>query len=198
MRIGAASGVAFPLRFRIPEWTSGTSIRINGKEMQRPEAGAFLKVERTWNTADVVELEFPMRTRMVRGYNGSASIERGPLVFSFPVGEDWVKLRDRGMTADWQVFPSSQWNYALAIDESSIASAATKESPLGKRPFARQDTAVSLELQARKLSTWRAVDGVADPVPQSPVSSDEPPERITLIPYAAAKLRVTSFPVLKG
>jgi len=198
MKIDAASPVAFPLRFRIPAWASGASIRINGKEMQRPEAGAFLKLERTWKTGDVVEFEFPMRARIVRGFNGSVSIERGPLVFSFPVGEDWVKLRDRGMTADWQVFPSSQWNYALAIDESSIASAATKESPLGKRPFARQDTAVSLELQARKLSTWRAMDGVADPVPQSPVSSDEPPERITLIPYAAAKLRVTSFPVLKG
>ena len=38
---------------------------------------------------------------------------RGPLVFSLPIGEDWVKLRSRGMTADWQVFPSSEWNYAL-------------------------------------------------------------------------------------
>ena len=195
--VDPAAQLAFPLRLRIPAWASGASVRINGKEMQTPVAGAFLKVDRTWKAGDVVELEFPMQPRLVRGYNGSASIERGSLVFSFPVREDWVKLRDRGMTADWQVFPSSQWNYALAVDESSMAQAGAKESALGKRPFARQDTPVSLEVQARKLSTWRAVDGVADPVPQSPVSSAEPVEKITLVPYAAAKLRITAFPVLK-
>jgi uncharacterized protein len=37
---------------------------------------------------------------------------------------------------------------------------------------------------------------VADPVPQGPVSSDAPTEQITLVPYAAAKLRITSFPTI--
>jgi hypothetical protein len=31
-------------------------------------------------------------------------------------------------------------------------------------------------------------------VPESPVTSDQPEETITLIPYAAAKLRITAFP----
>ena len=102
------------------------------------------------------------------------------------------------MTADWQVFPSSQWNYALAVDEQAIGNAAVKEAAVGTAPFALKNAPVTVEVEARKVPAWRAVDGVADPVPQSPVSSEEAKERISLVPYAAAKLRITAFPELKG
>ena len=45
----------------------------------------------------------------------------------------------------------------------------------------------------RKIPAWRADDGAASPLPQSPVSSQEKEEAVTLIPYAAAKLRATAF-----
>ncbi|MBV8673039.1 MAG: glycoside hydrolase family 127 protein, partial [Acidobacteriaceae bacterium] len=195
--VDPASRASFPLRLRIPSWAAGTSIRVNGQTIQAPEAGTFAKVDRTWKAGDVVELTMPLRPRLLRGYNSSVSIERGPLVFSFPIGEDWVKLRDRRMTNDWQVFPASQWNYALAV-EKNIADSPGSEDPIGTRPFARSGTAVTLYVDARKLPSWRAVDGAADPVPQSPVKSDEPLERISLIPYAAAKLRITAFPELES
>jgi hypothetical protein len=49
-------------------------------------------------------------------------------------------------------------------------------------------------VKARKVDSWRAEDGVGNPVPQSPVASDQAQETITLLPYAAAKLRITAFP----
>jgi hypothetical protein len=52
-------------------------------------------------------------------------------------------------------------------------------------------------VKARKIPAWRAEDGAADTLPQSPVASTEAEEEITLIPYASAKLRITAFPVLK-
>ncbi len=69
---------------------------------------------------------------------------------------------------------------------------------VGDGPFTRRHAPVRLTVKARKLDQWRAEDGVADPLPQSPVASDQAEETITLIPYAAAKLRITAFPQCKS
>jgi hypothetical protein len=115
------------------------------------------------------------------------------------VGENWVKLRTRGMTADWQVFPTTAWNYALNVDPDSPAkSIAITETEVGEGPFTSRNAPVRLTVKARQISQWRAEDGAADPLPQSPVASDQPEETITLIPYAAAKLRITAFPLCKA
>jgi hypothetical protein len=171
---------------------------VNGLQVDASHDAGFAKIERTWKAGDVVELRLPMSPRVVKGYNDSASIMSGPLVFSFPIGESWVKLRDRGMTADWQVFPSSPWNYALAVSGEDMQKLSVEELPLGASAFALAETPLKLQVKARKLPSWLAVDGVADPVPQSPVHSSEPEETITLVPYGAAKLRITAFPLLKS
>jgi uncharacterized protein len=198
IKLNPATAVAFPLRLRIPVWAEERSITVNGVAVNTPRNGEFAKIERIWKPGDVVEVRFPMVPRTSRGYNDSISVERGPLVFSFPIGESWVKLRDRGMTADWQVFPNTQWNYGLDFPARNAEKIQVEELAVGKSPFSLSETPVKLHVSARKLSTWQAVDGVADPVPQSPASSSEPVETITLVPYAAAKLRITAFPELKS
>jgi hypothetical protein len=198
IKIEPASALSFPLRLRIPAWASSPVIRVNGLEVDAAHDAGFAKIERTWKAGDVVELRLPVSPRVVKGYNDSASIVSGPLVFSFPIGESWVKLRDRGMTADWQVFPSSQWNYALAVSGEDMPRHAIQELPVGGSPFSLAETPLKLQVKARKLPSWLAVDGVADPVPQSPVHSSEPEETVTLVPYGAAKLRITAFPQLKS
>jgi hypothetical protein len=102
------------------------------------------------------------------------------------------------MTADWQVFPATPWNYALSVDPASPAkSIAVTETEVGEGPFTSRHAPVRLSVKARKLNEWRAEDGVANPLPQSPIASDQPEETIMLIPYAAAKLRITAFPQSK-
>ena len=193
LTLNPAKPLAFPLHLRIPAWAEKATLRVNGKPQPTTTAGSFAKISRTWRTGDTVELTFPTTPRLIRGFNNSVSINRGPLVFSFPIGETWVKLRDQHLTADWQIFPATPWNYALSasLDPSTIP---VKENPIGPIPFSRKTPAVSLSVPAHQLDTWRAIDGVAQPVPPSPVTTPNPEQSIELIPYAAAKLRITAFP----
>ena len=199
--VNPASPLAFPVRLRIPEWANTSTIKVNGKIQPSATASSFALIKRTWNAGDVIDIAFPLTPRFSHGFNNSIAVERGPLVFSYPIGEDWVKLRNRGMTADWQVYPSTPWNYALAVDaekEENADNISVLEFPVSSGPFTLKGAPVKLQVKARKLPAWRAEDGVAEPVPPSPVSSDQPEETVTLVPYAAAKLRITAFPQLKS
>ena len=100
-------------------------------------------------------------------------MERGPLVFSLPIQQDWLKLRDRGFTADWQVYPASPWNYALTCNKAEVADLRVSESALPDRPFAEDGAPVTLHVSARKLVEWRDEDGVSAPPPQSPVKTEK-------------------------
>ncbi len=195
--VNPETAIKFPLRLRIPAWANGTTIQVNGHLQPGSAVAGFAKIDRMWKAGDTIAIEFPMMPKVSRGFHESVSIHRGPLVFSYPIGEDWVKLRTRGMTADWQVFPSSEWNYALAVDENTAHTMTVDEHPVGGSPFALTGTPVTLQVFARKVPAWQAVDGVAEPVPQSPVESEQAEETITLVPYGAAKLRITAFPTLK-
>ena len=191
--------LSFPIRFRIPEWTEEAVIRVNGTVV--PDAliaGSFAKIERKWHPGDLVEIRFPMKPRVNRGFSRSISLLRGPLIFSFDPGESWVKLVDRGPASDWQVFPTSAWNHALSVDETSAPEVEVIESPVGSIPFAASGTSVRLRVKARQLKGWRSVDGVAQPVPVASRSTTGNETLVDLIPYGAAKLRITAFPGIES
>jgi DUF1680 family protein len=118
MMVSPSDPLEFPLLLRIPCWAEDAEILVNRRRERAPRAGTFARIEREWKRGDVVEITFPMQPRVIAGVKGSVSVERGPLVFAYNLDENWRKLRDRGMTADWQVFPKSRWNYALVVNSS--------------------------------------------------------------------------------
>src|SRR5436190_11193506 len=122
LTVSPTAPVRFPLHLRIPGWTSAPEIRVNGQVVD----GA--RVEREWLKGDRVEIRLPMAVRTIQGFNGSISVERGPLVFSLRIAESWSRLKQTGPVTDWEVFPTSAWNYGLRGDARSFQ---VREAPVG-------------------------------------------------------------------
>jgi uncharacterized protein len=170
-------------------------VAVNGQAQAGIESGKFFTVDREWKPGDRVEIRFPMQLRISTWYHNSVAVERGPLVYSLKIGESWSKLKTTGPSTDWELYPTSPWNYALVLDQNDPAkSIEVRERPIKKQPFSSESAPVELFVKARRLPTWLTVDDSAGPLPQSPVTSKETEQTITLIPYGAAKLRITAFP----
>ncbi|MGA3325704.1 MAG: beta-L-arabinofuranosidase domain-containing protein [Terriglobia bacterium] len=191
--------VKFPLMLRIPGWAAGATVAANGAALEGVKSGEFYRVEREWKTGDTVELHFPMHVVNSTWYNNSIALERGPLVFSLKIGESWSRLRQSGPATDWEVYPTTPWNYALVVDQKNAAPSFTvTELPVGDQPFSLEGAPVEIAVKARRLPEWQIEDDSAGPLPVSPVTSKRPVETISLVPYGAAKLRITAFPITQN
>ena len=190
--LALSSPTRFPLALRIPAWATGATLTINGQPATGIQAGQFLRILREWQSGDRVELRLPMAVRTSTWFHNSLSVERGPLVYSLKIGESWNKIKQTGPAADYEIYPTTPWNYALVKGDFQVI-----EKPIAAQPFTASAAPVEITTRARRLPQWTLTDDSPAPLPESPVTTKRPEETITLIPYGAAKLRITAFPWLK-
>lgn len=83
-----ASPTDFALMVRIPVWCRGATLRVNGERISTDRrVRGYVRVERTWQPGDQVELAFPMPVEAVRAHPkvteniGRTALMRGPLVY---------------------------------------------------------------------------------------------------------------------
>ena len=190
----------FPLSLRIPSWATGAAVSVNGAPVPGAVPGDFVRIERVWKPGDRVVLRLPMPTEINKWYRDGVSVSRGPLVFALPIGEDWRKVTD-GMkhpapapAADWEIVPTTPWNYALVLNPAEPHALRVDERPIGDTPFSPQTPPVSIRVTGRRVPEWQLEEGSAGTLPRSPVLTTEPDEPLTLVPYGSARLRVTVFP----
>ena len=204
------------LKLRIPSWTQGAVVRVNGEEMPSPQGGSLFEVSRSWKNGDSIELEFPMQVKTSNvWYENAVSVERGPLVYALKIDEKWEKIaldpKERKGAYYWQVSPLSPWNYAFLrkqVDKPAQAfSVELDEEKLKRNWYWNAESApVRIRVNAARVKDWTEYNGDAGPLPYSFVREriyngtsshrSNGLESVLLIPYGCTTLRISEFPVL--
>lgn len=216
--INASKSDTYPLYFRIPNWCSTASLRLNGKPLDvDAKSGKYVRINRRWKDGDTITLNLPkqLQIRNWEQNHNSVSVDYGPLTFSLKIGEEYVK-KESDKTAVWdskwqenadrekwpafEIRPTTAWNYGLILDTAvptQSFSIETKPWPADNFPFTVASAPIVLKAKAKKIPAWKLDDyGLAGELKNSPVQSSEPIETVELIPMGAARLRISAFPVI--
>ncbi|MDR1743116.1 MAG: glycoside hydrolase family 127 protein [Dysgonamonadaceae bacterium] len=217
--INPSRKTVFPLYLRIPSWSDNPSVSINGKRIDAElQNGKYLRIEREWKKGDNVELKVPMKLyETVWAVNqDSRSVNYGPLTFSLKIKEDyrtvasdktaigdskWQKNADTGKWPSYEIYPASDWNYALVLDESlpfeQNFKIEKRKWPTDHYPFTVENAPLILKTKGRKLIGWEIDQyGLTGELPiKENRNFGSSIDEIALIPMGAARLRISAFPV---
>jgi hypothetical protein len=213
--VRAQTPVEFPLYLRVPSWTEGATLRINGKRADTAiQPGSYVRVTNVWKTGDRLEINFPRKPRLRTWTKNkdSVSVDYGPLTFSLKIQEEYKKVETtKNAIADsrWQpdadaekwpsfeILPKSAWNYGL-LPGSAFEVIHRKLAP-GVYPFTNDAAPIEIKAKGRLIPQWRLDEnGMAAVLPASPADTDQPLQELTLVPMGGARLRISAFPVVRA
>ena len=155
-------------------------------------------------------LKLPMPVRVEHWFKDqSVCVVRGPLVYSLKIAAERVEHTNdpdnikvflaghdiRGFP-EVEFYPESDWHYGFNAKSTSDAQIKVVESAMPDNPFVADQTPVHLEVPLYQLPDWspEAVD--AGEVTKSSSAASEP-TTMTMLPYGATYLRLTTLPVVR-
>ncbi len=211
--------VAFTLSLRIPEWSNGATVTVNGKEEHTEKNGEFYRINHTFDNRDEILLKLYPKIDAVTSADDGIYLTRGPLVFALglPYKEERVKAEGGdGTLCNYNLTTTDAWNYALDAEE-CLQELKFERLAVVDNLWTLSGTPLRITFPAHKVEKWQLLrtkkvkqvydlykklsrekdgDFVFTPsLPQNLKKNDvREKELITLVPVGAAKLRITVFP----
>lgn len=208
--------VNFPLYLRIPAWSKGATVTVNGKAVSvEAKPGGYIRLMNTWKGGDKISLGLPMElsVREWTKNRNSVSVNYGPLTYSLLIKENlvqkdsketaigdskWQESADPKKWPSYEIYPASEWNYGLWLkeDPTQSFSIVKKAWPADNNPWTTATAPIQLQAKGRQIPGW-GIDrhGLCAELPLSPVKTSEAVTTLTLVPMGCARLRVSAFPV---
>jgi len=181
--VNAAKPVRFPLWLRIPGWSDGAEIRINGEKQKiETRPATFAKLEREFQPGDKVSLHLPMKVKASTWPTNGIALERGPLVYSLRVDAEiraldpmifsvadkdkspnkTMPMANAPLGAEFpqlELTPKSPWNYALDVDPAKAAEEVqVVRGKMSDTPWSDAGPApVELKVPARRVEGWKPI-----------------------------------------
>ena len=120
LTVSPSRAVRFALKLRVPQWTRGMTVTINGAAVAvDAKPGRWAVVDRTWKTGDRVEVTIPLTLRMEavdRQHPDRVAVMRGPVVLilegAYHAGRFRLPETDEALKT-WLV--PEKWSRPLAI-----------------------------------------------------------------------------------
>jgi len=202
--IQPAKSSEFPIEFRVPIWCKEAIIHVNGKEIKREKGGQIVRIKRTWNKNDQVDLFFPNEITTKNWAKNSRSIEKGALIYALKIKEEVTKQIHPQEGEYLEIMPKSDWNFGLL--KTTIANPIPNTS-FHSVPFPKDfkwnsmSSPFEITTLGKKIPDWKTQDGVA----HQPITTrtgvyegtvNKESETIHLIPFGFTRLRVVAFPVV--
>jgi DUF1680 family protein len=176
--------VSFPIRLRVPNWSSEHRVSARGAKVSRDDLG-YVVVQKEWKAGDRIELKLVSAIQDRKAVDGTSTLAYGPLVFSLPVPEKPEIV---------QRFPEAEAKglrgfYGYQYDPADLSSA---KRPLklssGKPGFGFK---IIHDRKANALYPW---DRSPLQLQGKMIGAGGKPEKLTLLPMGCTILRRTCFP----
>lgn len=101
----------FTMNLRIPDWCRNATLEVNGSVMdvEKNVQNGYVKIDRTWNDGDHIELVLPMPVEQIKAHPtvrsdvGQIALQRGPLIYCLEEVDNPRPLHQISLPPDFSV-----------------------------------------------------------------------------------------------